>query len=624
MAIVPPRTERRRARPGSVERPVNGRLYRGTWLLVGLPLLVAAFSVARPTPLPRAFLPEFDGQATKRLAGELVDKYPNRLPGALAPADWVREQLQPYGMPIRTERFSAVIPGRGRVEMQNLVAEAVGRSPRTIVVMAHRDNDGRGPGATENASGTAMLIQLARAYGAPPGFAAGALHPNHTILFLSTDGGAFGGLGAAWFAAHSPLRHDVAAVINLDAVGGPGRIRLELAGDTPRTASGTLLETVAARVLAQTGRRPARPTIVRQLVDLGFPFSLYEQAPFLFHGIGAVTLTTAGDNPPDSIGDTRDRLRVDQLNQVGRSAQDMLGTLDEGLEFAQGTSSFLYLGSRLIRGWAIELVLIACLLPFLAAVVDLFARCRRRRIPLAPALRGLRSRLGFWAWVVGLFELFGLLGAWPEGAPRPVAPRSAAATDWPARTLIVLGLLTLSGWLVTRERLLPRRAITAEEELAGHTAALLGLGALSLLLVGTNPYALLFLLPSLHAWLWLPQLRRTTAPVRLGVLALGFAGPALLIGEFAGRYGLGWDAPWYLAELRAVGYVPFIVMPLLVVWLAGTGQLAALAVRRYAPYPDVAELPPRGPVRRVLRGTYLAIHNRRRRGPGEVPEAVEG
>jgi Peptidase family M28 len=623
MATVPPRIERRRARPGSVERPVNGRLYRGTWLLVGLPLLVAAFSVARPTPLPRAFLPEFDGQATKELARELVDKYPNRMPGALAPADWFREQLQPYGLPVRSEHFSAVIPGRGRVALQNLVAEAVGRSPRTIVVMAHRDNDGRGPGANENASGTAMLIQLARAYGAPPGIPAGTLHPNHTILFVSTDGGASGGLGAAWFAAHSPLRHDVAAVINLDAVGGPGRIRLELSGDTPRTASGTLLETAATRVSAQTGRRPARPTIVRQLVDLGFPFSLYEQAPFLTHGIGAVTLTTAGDNPPDSVDDTTDLLRVDKLNQVGRSTQDLLGTLDEGLEFAQGTSSFLYLGSRLIRGWAVELVLIACLLPFLAAAVDLFARCRRRRIPLAPALRGLRSRLGFWAWVVGLFELFRLLGAWPEGAARPVAPRSAVATDWPAGLLIVLGLFTLSGWLVARERLLPRRAITAEEELAGHTAALLALGALSLLFVATNPFALLFLLPSLHAWLWLPQVRRTTAPVRLAVLALGLAGPALLVGEFAGRYGLGWDAPWYLAELRAVGYVPFIVMPLLVVWLAGTGQLAALTVRRYAPYPDVAELPPRGPVRRVLRRTYLAFQNRKR-GLEDVPEALEG
>lgn len=608
-----------------MERPVNGRLYRGTWLLVGLPLLVAAFSVARPTPLPRAFLPEFDGAAAKQLATDLATNDPNRFPGALGPVQWFKEQLAPYGLPIRTERFSAVIPGHGRVHMQNVIAEAIGRSPRTIVVMAHRDNDGSGPGADDNASGTAMLIQLARAYGSLPGSSAGTLRPNHTILFVSTDGGAFGALGAAHFVAHSPLAHDVGAVIDLDSVGGAGPIRLQLNGDTPRTPSATLVETASARVAAQTGRTPAHDSILRQLVDLGFPFSLYEQAPFIAHGIGAVTLTTARDNPPDPVGDVPQRLRVDKLDQVGRSAQDLLGTLDEGLEFAQGTSSFIFLGSRMIRGWAIELVLIACLLPFLVAAIDLFARCRRRRIPLAPALRALRSRLGFWLWVVVLFEVFGLLGAWPDGAPRPVSPRSEAATNWPVGMLFVLALLAVAGWFVTRERLLPRHDVTSEEELAGYTAALLALGALSLVVVATNPFALLFLLPSLHAWLWLPQMRQLGTPARLGVLALGFAGPAVLLGEFAGRYGLGWDAPWYLALLHVVGYVPFVVVPLLVVWVAGAAQFAALSVRRYGPYPEADALPPRGPVRRVLRRTYLAVHNRRRRGAAqpELPEALE-
>jgi hypothetical protein len=125
-------------------------------------------------------------------------------------------------------------------------------------------------------------------------------------------------------------------------------------------------------------------------------------------------------------------------------------------------------------------------------------------------------------------------------------------------------------------------------------------------------------------WLWLPQVRDGPAALRLGVLALGLLGPALLLGSFTGRLGLGWDALWYVAELRAVGYVPFIVMPLLVVWFAGTGQLAALASRRYAPYPDAAELPPRGPARRVLRALALAARNRRRREPAEALEALEG
>jgi len=40
--------------------------------------------------------------------------------------------------------------------------------------------------------------------------------------------------------------------------------------------------------------------------------------------------------------------------------------------------------------------------------------------------------------------------------------------------------------------------------------------------------------------------------VRLGVLAAGFAGPALLLGSFALRFGLGWDTLWYLAQRKYI------------------------------------------------------------------------
>src|ERR671929_1500086 len=74
MAALPPRPAPRRPRPGSLERPVNGRLYRGTWLLVGIPLLAAAFSVHKPTPLPApqpALPPSFDRFAALASANEL-------------------------------------------------------------------------------------------------------------------------------------------------------------------------------------------------------------------------------------------------------------------------------------------------------------------------------------------------------------------------------------------------------------------------------------------------------------------------------------------------------------------------------------------------------------------------
>jgi hypothetical protein len=46
-------------------------MYRGTWLLVGLPFLVAAFSVGRAEPLPAPTVPPtFDGAAAATLAEE--------------------------------------------------------------------------------------------------------------------------------------------------------------------------------------------------------------------------------------------------------------------------------------------------------------------------------------------------------------------------------------------------------------------------------------------------------------------------------------------------------------------------------------------------------------------------
>ena len=106
-----------------------------------------------------------------------------------------------------------------------------------------------------------------------------------------------------------------------------------------------------------------------------------------------------------------------------------------------------------------------------------------------------------------MFLFLGLVGVWPGGAPHPINPETHPAGNWPALGLILLLVLAVPGWLVSRSRLAPRRPATVEEELAGHTAAMLALGVVALLVVATNAFALLFLLPSLHIWLWLPQVR---------------------------------------------------------------------------------------------------------------------
>ena len=622
MAAVPSRSERRRPRPGSLERPVNGRLYRGTWLLVGLPLLLLAFSVARPAPLqPPNLPPAFDRDAAAGIARDLTLQWPNRVPGtpgATGAERWFQQQLAPYGFIVRSERFTARVPGHGVVPFVNMVAVKPGQSRRALVVMAHRDDTGAGSGANDNASGTAALIELARAY-APQAGAARLTLP-YTLVFLSTDGGVYGGVGAANFAAHAPEAANVAAVLNLDAVAGRGPPRLEIGGDTPRSPEPGLVETARAVLAQETGAPPTWPGALRQLIDLGFPFSVYEQAPFVSRAIPAVTITTGADRPASDAGDTIGALNVRRLEQVGRATQNALDAMEQGVALSTGPSSYVYLGQRIVRGWAIEIVLIAMLLPFLAAAVDLFARCRRRRIRISPALRSYRSRLFFWLWCGLLIAIFAVFGAWSGGAGRPP---SLDAVHWPTAALIAFAALLGASWLVARDRLLPRRRVRPEEELAGYVAALLALGVVGLLVVATNPFALLFVLPSLHAWLWLPQVQARAFPARVGVLLIGFVGPALLIWSFASRYGLGFDAPWYIASLFAVGYAPLVALAIGLGWLAAAGQLVALAGGRYAPYPSAAERGRRGPIRESIRRIVLSQRRRRRAADAER-RAIQG
>lgn len=597
-------------------------MVRGTWLLVALPLLLAAFTVVRPQPLPAPALPPtFDGDTATRLAKVFAERYPDRTPGssgALGAAQWFRDQLRLYGFDTKTDRFEATIPGRGDVELRNIVAVAGGASPRAIVVTAHRDNDGTGPGTNDNASGTAALVELARAFAPLAGPGGLRARPAHTLVFVSTDGGAFGALGATRFVERSPYAHEAIAVLSLDAIAGSNAPRLILASDRPRSPASELVRTAAARVIEETGEEPRHASALRQLLDLAFPFTLGEQGPFVARGIPAVTLTTAGERVEPLFGDTR--VDPERLAGLGRSAQALTGSLDGGLELDE-TTSYVYLGRRIIRGWAVQLVLIAALLPFAIGAIDLFARCRRRRIPLAPAIRNLRSRLLFWGYAAVLVLFAARFVLFPDserGRPVPLSVPDAARPS--TIGLVLLGALLLVGWLRGRESLIPHRLATVEEKLGGYSAALLGLGLIALLVVATNPYALIFLLPSLYAWLWLPQVHSAPGAARGALFAAGFAGPLLLVTSFAERHGLGVDAAWYLLALVGSGYVPLLSALLAFAWLAVAGQLAALGAGRYAAFPDTRPQPQRTPLGATARRLVLA---RRDRAPVEDRQAVE-
>jgi peptidase M28-like protein len=586
-----PRAARRRRQVADLERPVNARLYRITLAVALLVVLAVSFTVTRPDALPQPPPPAFDRASAVSLAVELSTAIPDRrpgTPGAERAADWVSRHLASYGYRVARDRFSARIPGRGEVALQNLTAAARGRTGRAIVIVAHRDDAGSGPGANVNASGTAALLELARLYGSAARTAGGgALTPTHTLIFVSTDGGAFGSLGADRYTTRPGVKQRALAAVNLAAIAGRARVRLDIAGVSARSPSAALMATATARVRELTGRSPRHTGVVGQLVDLAFPLSLYDHAPFLAREIPALTLTTANVRPPAPFGDGPERLSTLRLGQIGASAQALVDSIDQGLELEPSPSSYILLGSRIVAGWAVEVALVALVLPVPIALAELLSRRRRLGFELGAAARAQWRRLSFWLFAVVVFWAFAAAGLWVEGEPRPLSPFSAVAGNWPVLAVGAYLAILAAGWLVARLRLRGAPADPAEE-VGAYVAALATAAAAAAATTGTNPYALVFVLPSLHAWLWLLQARGARAWLRVGLFAAGFTGPLVLLGSLAVRFGLGFDAPWYLAALAAVGYVPPAAVLIAALWLAAAGQVGALAFGRYAPYPGRA------------------------------------
>lgn len=582
MAAAEPRSEpsRRRARRGSVERPVNAGLVRVSLLLLVPAILLTSFTVARPGPLPiPALPPSFDGAAAGALATELARDHPIRVPGTPGgweAARWYAQKLASNGLRVQEDSWQQEVPGLGRVRLTNLVTVVPGTTDGVIMFVAHRDNNGSSPGANRNASGTAALIELARGY-ATLGTIGRRPRPLHTLVFLSSDGGAYGGFGAERFASVSPLRRALRAVVSLDGLAGRGRPRLEFSSFVPSSPAPALLRTASARIGEQAGGMPERPSWLTQLIDLGLPLGYGEQAPFLRRRISAVRLTTepSGTNLPD----TSERLDLQRFAQLGRGAESLLASLDAGVDLAGATAPAVYAGDSVVRGWALELLLLAALAPFLIGLVDLLARCRRRGLALGEAWLVFRTRLGLWLGLGAVLGVGAALDLLPRGSVLP-PPATPGLSRWPAGGVVLLAAAAAAVWWLGRRALAARRPAAAGEELAAYVVSFLVLGLVALFTALVNPFSLLFVLPSLYSWLWLPQ---TSSAWGRGVLyVLGLTGPLLALVSAAAQLGLGAASPLYLADLITLGLVPWPATVALLVWAAVAGQLAALAAGRYA------------------------------------------
>ena len=121
--------------------------------------------------------------------------------------EYIRSQLTILGLTPEIQRTTVV---------SNIVARLKGTSGgKAVLLVAHYDTVPSSPGASDNGSGVAMMLEILRALKAGSPF-------SHDVMFLFSDGEEIGLLGAKAFVYQHRWAKEIAVVLNFEARGNSG------------------------------------------------------------------------------------------------------------------------------------------------------------------------------------------------------------------------------------------------------------------------------------------------------------------------------------------------------------------------------------------------------------------
>lgn len=329
------------------EEPVN--TLKGEWKQSDSPLRVDLRPAAvRSGALPALALPKRSALATlpPAFSAEALASHAEKLSspafegrgigtrGLELAADYVTQQFKAAGLApggdagtyLQQFPTSHTPDGKPRT-IANVIGVLAGRDPawssQSVVVSAHYDHLGKGwpdprrgdegqvhPGADDNASGVAVLLELARAFAAEG-------PPRRTIVFIAFTGEDAGLLGSRHYVEHPlfPLK-EVMGVINIDSVG-----RL-FSGTLGVLGTGTATEW--QHIFNGAGYVTGVPA--RNIPD-SLPAS--DQASFVAKGVPAVQIFSPTHTDYHRPTDTFDKLNVAGMVKVATFTREGVTYLAE-------------------------------------------------------------------------------------------------------------------------------------------------------------------------------------------------------------------------------------------------------------------------------------------------------
>lgn len=423
--------------------------------------------------------------------------------GSVASADardYLSAQLTNLGLTPELQALEVqdYYTGSGRVPVVNVIARIAGIDPTgSIVLAAHYDTFPGAPGANDDGTAVATLLEVGRALRSGPPL-------RNDVILLFTDGEEPAPrYGSTAFIDRHPYASGVRLIINLEAIGGSGVSQItELVGN----------ESALMSQFATAVPHPAATSVLDDIVEL-IGGSNTDIAPFRDRGIAGFEFAYLHGSPIyHTPGDDIGSVHRGSLQHHGTNALSLVrrfGDIDLA-GFADDSSEvyFTLVGKVVVHypAW-LGLVLIAVAGMLLAVSVWMEAPGRR------PRLRTLAAGTGWLLLLVlGVGIVMGLgwklINSMLWGTAGPGGP---AAFLWLVGMLIVAAVPTAS----IRRRLAIRLGVRAMEWATLALWWLLGLAAA----LGVPGAGYLFVWPVLAALL-VAAFRPTRRWLALALVAL--------------------------------------------------------------------------------------------------------
>lgn len=456
----------------------HGEMFLGLVVLLALIGGVTRWRLDAGTPQRTdQSLSAFSAESAQRvLANLLADERPH--PVDSAANDAVRQRiitaLESIGYRAEVQdTLACAKSAKTCARIRNIIAVLDGTAGnKSILASAHYDSVPAGPGASDNGSGVAVLLESAR-------LLKSEASRKNGVIFLFTEGEESGLLGAQAFATEHRLADKVAAVINVEARGTAGRSILFETGHS---------STWLISQFTKTSKRPLANSLIPALYTL-MPNDT-DMSVFKARGVPGLNFAFGEQQGYYHTAlDNLSHLDPASLQQQGDNVHDLLKLLTMAeLPGNFDTGSVVYtdlLGIDIVRwpaAWGTGAILVLML-----AFAFIARRIRRRhaygRADLVWGLLG-----GLLAPVLGALFAYALTYL--------LMLANAPANAWPAgalynRVLLWAGVLLA---VVAFQRLLARRRSPVGLWIGTGAAWLLLALAMAVLLPGGS---YLFLIPAL-------------------------------------------------------------------------------------------------------------------------------